>query len=427
VALGTGLVFGLTPAWHSARTDVNAALKEAGRSATGGGHSLLRRGLVGGELALATVLLIGAVLLLRTLVELQRVPLGFDPDGVISMQVSLPTTKYNGVRRVAFYRDLAVALKALPGVQSAGISSGIPFGVGNYTTSPFTAPGKSALPAGASVPIDWRTAGPEYFATMRIPLLRGRDFTDADTATAPQVVIVSRAAARTLWGDDDPIGRTVRRVADGSEFTVVGVVGDVRSTTLNRESPALYYSAGARTWPLMDIVIRPSGNAASVVTAVRQTVRGMDPELPLSNVRPMRDWVATSAAQPRFNAVLLGLFAGIALLVAAIGTYGVLAYSVSQRTRELGVRMALGADRAGVLRLIVGEGMVVGIAGIIVGVVAAAALGRAISTLVFGVSAWDPATYVLVTGTLGVVTLAASVVPAMRASRVDPIVALRLE
>lgn len=427
VALGTGLVFGMTPAWQSAKTDVNAALKDTGRSATGGGHAALRKALVGGELALATVLLIGAVLLLRTLVELQRVPLGFDADGVMTMQVSLPTTKYNGVRRVAFYRDLAGALKALPGVQSAGISSGIPFGAGNYTTSPFTAPGKSALPAGASVPIDWRTAGPGYFATVRIPLLRGRDFADADTATAPQVVIVSRGAARTLWGDDDPIGRTVRRVADGSEFTVIGVVGDVRSTTLSRESPALYYSAGARTWPLMDIVIRPSGDPAAIVSAVRQTVRGMDPELPVSNVRPMREWIATSAAQPRLNAVLLGVFAGIALLVAAIGTYGVLAYSVSQRTRELGVRMALGADRAGVLRLIVSEGMAVGIGGIIVGVIAAAALGRAISTLVFGVSAWDPATYGMVTVTLALVTLAACVVPAMRASRVDPIVALRLE
>jgi len=427
VALGTGLVFGLTPAWQSAKTDVNAALKDAGRSATGAGHSLLRKALVGGELALATVLLIGAVLLLRTLVELQRVPLGFDPDGVMSMQVSLPTTKYNGARRVAFYRDLGVALKALPGVQSAGVSSGIPFGVGNYTTSPFMAPGKSALPAGTSVPIDWRTAGPGYFATVRIPLLRGRDFTDADTATAPQVVIVSRGAARTLWGDDDPIGRTVRRVADGTEFAVIGVVGDVRSTTLNRESPALYYSAGARTWPLMDVVVRPSGDAAAIVTAVRQVVRGMDPALPVSNVRPMREWIATSAAQPRLNAVLLGVFAAIALLVAAIGTYGVLAYSVSQRTRELGVRMALGADRAGVLRLIVGEGMAVGIGGIVVGVIAAAALGRAISTLVFGVSAWDPGTYAMVTATLALVTLAACVVPAMRASRVDPIIALRLE
>jgi putative ABC transport system permease protein len=219
----------------------------------------------------------------------------------------------------------------------------------------------------------------------------------------------------------------VRRVADGSEFTVIGLVGDVRSTTLNRESPALYYSAGARTWPLMDLVIRPSGDAAAVVTAVRQTVHAMDPELPVSNVRPMREWIATSAAQPRLNAVLLAVFAGIALLVAAIGTYGVLAYSVSQRTRELGVRMALGADRSGVLRLIVREGMTVGIAGIVAGVVAAAVFGRAISTLVFGVSAWDPVTYGVVTAALALVTLAACVVPAMRAARVDPIIALRLE
>jgi len=427
VALGTGLIFGLTPAWQSAKTDVNAALKVAGRSSTGGGYAFLRKALVGGELAMATVLLIGAVLLMRTLAQLQRVPLGFDPDGVLSMQVSLPTTKYNGVRRVGFYRDLGVALKALPGVQAAGVSSGMPFGVGNYTTSPFTAPGKSAIQAGSSVPIDWRTAGPGYFATVRIPLLRGRDFTDADTAAAPQVVIVSRAAARTLWGDDDPIGRTVRRVADGSEFAVIGIVGDVRSTTLNRESPSLYFSAGARTWPLMDVVIRPSGDAASVLAAVRQTVRGMDAELPLSNVRPMREWIASSAAQPRLNAGLLGVFAAIALLVAAIGTYGVLAYSVSQRTRELGVRMALGADRAGVLRLIVREGMTIGLAGIVLGVLAAAAMGRVISTLVFGVSTWDLPTYLAVAGVLGAVTLAACIVPAVRASRVDPMIALRLE
>lgn len=175
------------------------------------------------------------------------------------------------------------------------------------------------------------------------------------------------------------------------------------------------------------LAIRPSGDAAAVVTAVRQTVHAMDPELPVSNVRPMREWIATSAAQPRLNAVLLAVFAGIALLVAAIGTYGVLAYSVSQRTRELGVRMALGADRSGVLRLIVREGMTVGIAGIVAGVVAAAVFGRAISTLVFGVSAWDPVTYGVVTAALALVTLAACVVPAMRAARVDPIIALRLE
>jgi putative ABC transport system permease protein len=226
------------------------------------------------------------------------------------------------------------------------------------------------------VPVDWRVVSPGFFETIKIPLLRGRDFSESDTATAPSVMIVSRATTRTFWGDDHPLGRTVRRVADAKDFTVVGVVGDVRSTTLNRESPALYYSSGARTWPLMDIVVRTDGDPASVMSAVRQKVRELDPELPLSNVRPMAEWVSTSAAQPRLNASLLGVFAVVALLVAAIGTYGVLAYSVSQRTRELGLRMALGADRAGVLRLVVREGMTVGLAGIATGVVAAVGMTR---------------------------------------------------
>ena len=427
VTVVTGIVFGLAPAWHSAKIDVNTALKEAGRSASGGVRPIFRKGLAGAELALATVLLVGAALLVRSLLELQRVPLGFDPNGVLAFQISLPPTKYDGVKRVMFYRELGAMLKALPGVKNAGVSSGIPFGAGNYTTSPVSAPGKSALPPDTSVPVDWRTAGPGYFDTVRIPILRGRDFTDSDTASAPPVMIVSRATARTFWGDDDPIGRIVRRVADRKDFTVVGVVGDIRSTTLNRESPALYYSAGDRTWPLMDIVVRPAGDSASVLAAIRQKVRAIDPELPLSNARPMTEWVATSAAQPRLNATLLGVFACVALLVAAIGTYGVLAYSVSQRTKELGLRMALGADRAGVLRLVVREGMTVGAAGILAGVAAAIAMSRVLSALVFGVSVWDPSTYLAVSAVLALVALASCVVPAVRASRVDPMTALRLD
>jgi putative ABC transport system permease protein len=240
-------------------------------------------------------------------------------------------------------------------------------------------------------------------------------------------MIVSRATARTFWGDEDPIGRIVRRVADARDFTVVGVVGDVRSTTLNRESPALYYSSGAVTWPLMDIVVRTAGDAAPVMAAIRQKVRDLDPELPLSNVRPMIEWVSTSAAQPRLNATLLGVFAGVALLVAAIGTYGVLAYSVSQRTKELGLRMALGAGRGGILGLVVREGMAVGMAGIAAGVVAAVVLSRALSALVFGVSVWDPWTYAGAAAVLMLVALASCAVPALRASRVDPMEALRLE
>ena len=423
----TGTVFGLAPAWQAARTDVNSALKDAGRSATGGVRPIFRKGLAAAELALATVLLIGAALLVRSLLALQHVQLGFNPDGVMTMQVSLPVTKYPNPKRVAFFRELNATLASLPGVKTAGITSGMPFGAGNYTQSPVAAPGKSLLPAGASVPIDWRTVSPGYFSAMEIPILRGRDFTDADTSGAPEVMVVSRATARTMWGDDDPLGKIVRRVADGKDFTVVGVVGDVRSSTLTRESPALYYSNGVRTWPLMDIVIRTAADPAPIVSAVRQRIKAIDPELPLSNVRPMTDWVSTGAAQPRLNATLLGVFAAVALLVAAVGTYGVLAYSVSQRTKELGLRMALGADRAGVLRLVVREGMVVGAAGIVCGIAGAGLLGRALSSLVFGVSVWDPSTYAAVSGVLALVALAACVVPAIRASRVDPMVALRLE
>ena len=204
-------------------------------------------------------------------------------------------------------------------------------------------------------------------------------------------------------------------------------MGDVRSTTLNRESPALYYSSGSRTWPLMDVVLRTQSDPASVMATVRQKIRALDPELPLSNIRPMTEWVSTGAAQPRLNATLLGVFACVALLVAAIGTYGVLAYSVSQRTKELGLRMALGADRAGVLQLIVREGMTVGITGIIVGILAAIGISRTLSALVYGVSVWDLRTYVGVSGTLAMVALVSCVVPAVRAARVDPMEALRLD
>jgi putative ABC transport system permease protein len=427
LTLLTGVVFGLAPAWQGSTIDVNATLKATGRSSSGGVRPLLRKGLACGEFALATVLLIAAALLVRSLLELQRVPLGFDTEHVLSFQVSLPPTKYPGLKRVPVFESLREALNTVPGVKRAAVSSGIPFGVGNYTTSPVTVPGKSALPPGTSVPIDWRLVSPGFFETMRIPMLRGRDFTTGDTATAPAVMIVSRATARALWGDEDPVGRTVRRVADAKDFTVIGVVGDVRSTTLNRESPALYYSSATATWPLMDYVVRTTGEGVPVLPAIRQKLRELDPEVPLMNVRPMAEWISTSAAQPRLNAALLGVFACVALLVAAIGAYGVLAYSVSQRTRELGVRMALGADRKGVLGLILREGMSVGLIGIAIGVASAAALSQALSALVFGVSVWDPFTYVGVPSVLTLVALVSCAVPALRAARVDPIEALRLE
>jgi putative ABC transport system permease protein len=290
---------------------------------------------------------------------------------------------------------------------------------------------RSVLPPNTAVPIDWRTASPGYFKTMGIPLLRGRDFTDADgPPPAPPVTIISQATAKKFWGDANPLGRTLRRLADPRiAFTIVGVVGDVRSTALTQESPALYYPMSWRVWPLMDVVVRTGsgGSPEALLPGIREKVHELDGELALAHVRTMDEWVSNSAAQPKLNTVLLSVFAAVALLIASIGIYGVLAYSVSQRTGEIGVRMALGASRQGVLRLIVREGMRVAVVGIGLGLLGGLALGRALSSLVFGVAVRDPLTFIGVGVALGSVALAACVLPALRASRVDPIVALRYE
>ena len=280
----------------------------------------------------------------------------------------------------------------------------------------------------ASLPIDWRIASPGYFNAMTIPLLRGRDFTDADGPPAPPVMIISQATAKRFWGDADPIGRALHRAADPkTSFTVIGVAGDVRNTALNHESPMLYYPMSFRVWPLMDVVVRTEGAPQALLPAIRQKVHEIDADLALANTRTMDEWVANSAAQPRLNAFLLGAFSAVALLIAAIGIYGVLAYSVTQRTREIGLRMALGAQPGGVLRLIVGEGMQIALIGVCAGLLGGVALARAVASLVYGVPVRDPATFVSVAVLLSGVALVACAIPALRAARVDPMVALRHE
>ena len=424
--LVTGLLFGLAPSWRSASADVHDALKQAGRSSAGAARPRLRNGLAAAELALATVLLIGAGLLVQTLFQLQRARVGFEPRGVLTFQLAPPAVRYGpDTTAPPFYRLLIESLQAVPGVRAAAVSSGVPFGVGNYTQTPVATTGKSPLPPETEIPIDWRIVSPGYFRVMGIPLVRGRDFTDADNSATRPVTIVSQATAHIFWGDDDPIGRTLHRRADTKTFTILGVVGDVRNTTLNQESPSLYYPSVARVAGLMDVVVQVEGNPTSVLPAVRGKVHELDRQLPLSNVRTMDEWVKNNAAQPRLNAQLLGIFAAVALLIAAIGICGVLAYSVTQRTREIGVRLALGAQPGGVVRLIVREGMVVGLVGIATGLAAALALSRALASLLFGVPARDPLTFGSVAVVLAIVALAACAIPARRAARVDPMIALR--
>jgi len=429
VTAATGLLFGMAPAWQAARMDLNSVLKEGGRSSLGAARPLLRNGLVAGELALATVLLIGAGLLLESLMRLEKVRVGFRPESLLTFQLSPPPTKYSGiVKGSAFYRDLLERLRTLPGVRGAAISSGVPFGAGTYSRTPTAPVGPSMLPPGASIPIDWRTVSPDYFRTMQIPLVRGRFFTDADTATAPPVMIVSEDTVKRLWGKGDPLGRQLRIVGSGKVYTVIGVVGNALTSALNEEPvPAMYYSAATVLWPTMDIVVRTAGEPLAMLPAVRQRVRELDPELPVSTVRSMEQWISISAAQPRLNAVLVAVFACVALLIAAIGVYGVLAYSVEQRTREIGLRMAMGAQRGNVLRLVVREGMLVALAGIGVGLAGALAVSRVLASLLYGVPERDPATFASVAAALAVVALAACAAPAYRASKVDPMVALRFE
>lgn len=430
LTIATGLIFGLAPAVRTAAVRTNDALKEAGRGATGGARSWLRNGLAAGELALATILLIGAGLLVQSLANLQRVRLGFDPHGLMTFQLAPPVAKYPLPDKAPeFYRALLESLQSIPGAHGAAASTGIPFGAGNYSTHPMFTTDPSLLPAASAVPIDWRSVSAGYFATMRIPLLRGRNFTDADTNKPPLVMIVSQATARKFWGDADPIGKTLRPTAKPEiAFTIVGVVGDVRDTVLNREALSLYYSIPERgAAALMDVVVRTDGSPEALLPAIRQKVHELDPELALANVSTMDQWLSNSAAQPRLNSVLLSVFAIIALVIAAIGIYGVLAYSVNQRTREIGLRMALGATPASVLQLIVSEGMKVVLVGVGVGLIGNLALGRAVSSLVYGVRVHDPATFSLVAIVLTATAFAACVIPARRASRLDPMVALREE
>jgi putative ABC transport system permease protein len=430
LTVATGVLFGLAPALRIAGVRTNEALKEAGRGSMGGTRSWLRDGLAAGELALAAILLIGAGLLIQSLANLQRVQLGFDSHGLMTFQLAPPVTKYPLPDKAPqFYRSLVDALQSIPGVRAAAASTGIPFGAGNYSTHPMFTTEPSLLPPGTAVPIDWRSVSPSYFSAMRIPLLRGRNFTDSDASKPPLVMVVSQNTARKFWGDADPIGKTLRpTAAPAIAYTIVGIVGDVRDSALNQESPTLYYSIPERgAAGLMDVVVRTEGSPEALMPAIRQKVHELDPELALANVNTMDQWLSNSAALPRVNTALLTVFAAVALIIAAIGIYGVLAYSVNQRTREIGLRMALGATPGNVLQLIVGEGMKVVLVGVAVGLAGGLALGRAVSSLVFGVPVRDPVTFSVVAVALAGIALAACVIPARRAARVDPMVALRYE
>jgi putative ABC transport system permease protein len=432
LVLFTGILFGIAPALDAMRRDVNESLKEEGRSAGQSARgNRLRRIFIVAETALALVLLIGAGLLIRSFSRLQAVSPGFDPHNLLTMKLDLPNSKYHeDVQRIAFFRQLLDRVWVLPGVESASGNQALPFtGLGARTG--FTIVGRPVPPAMSDRPtVDVRVVEPGYFRTMRIPLLRGRFFNEREETEESHVVIVSETMARENWPNQDPIGQQV--VIDMKDknvpSTIIGVVGAVKHEGLDATPIAMsYWPHPELTYSQMTLTIRTTGDPMHLSLAVQQQVREIDKDLPVSQIRTMEQWMADSTSQARFNTLLLATFAGVALLLAVVGIYGVMAYSVTQRTREFGIRMALGAQIADVLRLVTREGFSLALVGVALGLVLSLAMTQLLRSLLFQVSALDPWVFGGVAAMLSIVALAACLIPARRATHVDPIVALRYE
>jgi putative ABC transport system permease protein len=428
----TGIIFGLVPALQAFKGNPNDALKEGGRgSSAGKARRRALSSLVVVEMALAVVLLVGAGLLIRSFLRLQQVDPGFQPRDVVAMQLSLPDYKYGEPeRRDAFYQQLLEQVRAVPGVKAAGAVSVLPLSGQNQSGS-FRIEGRE-VPQGQMSPHGDRwVATSDYFRAMSVPLVRGRYFTDRDTEDAPGVAIVDESMARKYWPGEDPIGKRIT-FEGGPENPrwreIVGIVGHVRHRGLEGESRVQYY-VPYRQRPVsnMFLVAQATGDPTQIAGAVRGAIRALDADLPVYRVTTMERLVADSLAQRRFAMLLLGVFAALALVLAAVGLFGVIAYVVTRRTHEIGVRLALGAQRADVLRLVLGHGMGMALVGVGIGLVAAFALARLISGLLYGVSATDPLTFVGVGLLLVGVAFLASYIPARRATRVDPMIALRYE
>ncbi|HEX5706320.1 MAG TPA: ABC transporter permease, partial [Pyrinomonadaceae bacterium] len=431
VSVLTGLVFGIAPALQASRPDFSEALKEGGRGSAEGFRSNRLRGLlVVTEVALSLVLLVGAGLLIRSFRSLQAVSPGFDARDALTAGVALSTTKYREeAQQAAFFERVMERVAALPGVEAAGGVEPLPMSGNGWQTS-FDIEGRPAAPPGERMTSHTRVISPGYFRAMGIPLLRGRALDERDTADAPKVIVVSETFAKKFFPGEEIIGRRVKPTL-ARDFTaeIVGVVGDVKHQDLEREvTPEYYASYKQAPQPFMTLVVRGRGDdAAALTAAVRGAVLEVDANQPVYGVKTMGQWMSESAARRRFNTVVLAVFAAVALLLAGVGIFGVMNYSVARRTHEIGVRMALGAQGRDVFRLVVGQGMALVAAGVVVGLFGALVLTRFISSLLFGVTASDPVTFAGVALVLAAVALFACYLPARRATKVDPMVALRYE
>jgi predicted permease len=437
ISLSAGLVYGFVPAWQATRANLVESLKEArkGAFAAWSGRRI-QDALVITEIALALVLLAGAGLMINSLWRLGRVNPGFDAEHLLTMQITAPSARMTGDREeagrkiAAFYREVTERVRTVPGVMGADVINVAPL-AGEGSLTRFTI--QNRLPASpADVPsVPYRVLGPDYFRAMGIPLLQGRYFTDEDTAEAPGVVIINEAMARYFWPDENPTGQHIRRGgldSRGSWMTVVGVVGAVQTYGLGKAPiPELYIPHAQFALPMVTLVARGADDPLQLVNALRTQIQAVDRTALVTDVRPMEEWLSRSVAARRFNMQLLVIFAALALLLAGVGIYGVMNYAITQRTHELGIRVALGAQTGDVLRLIIRRGMALTLAGMAIGLVAAILLTRLMKSMLFGVSATDPLTYAMISALLAAVALIACYLPARKATKVDPMIALRHE
>jgi len=439
ISLLTGIVAGVLPAFRLAKSDVNQALKQGlGRTDASSGSQRTRSILVVAEVSLSLVLLIGAGLMIRSLHQLENVAPGFESRGVLTMTAAVSRAKFaEPQQEIQFFDQVLQRIRALPGVESAGVIDDVPLDNGG-SHQPIQIEGQPVVAMADQPEVDVRLASPGYLHSMHIPVLKGRDFNDQDIVGRPASILISQSMAQRFWPGEDPIGKRLTLTFSPDQVReVVGLVGDVKLDGLDQQRPstALYEPLGQLSKPgkldfhsfPLTIVARSTVSPASMVSAVTNAIHDIDRNIPVRDVFTMDDLVSKSLSQPRFNMFLLGIFAGIAALLAAIGIYSVLSYSVRQRVPEIGIRLALGARLADVLRMVVFEGMKPALLGVAIGTLAALALGRVVSSLVYQVKPSDPITFVAVGALLGLIALIACLIPAYRASKVDPVVALRNE
>jgi len=429
----TGLLFGLAPVFHLTRFGVHDAMKESSHGAGGSVHrSRLRHALIVAEVALSVVLLAGAGLLFRSFLQLQSVNAGFTPEQVLTARLSPSGEKFKtDSDYIKYYENVLARIGALPGVREAGVINTLPLQKG--PTFRFRVEGRAPLPIDKWPPANYRSVSPNYFHVLNIPVLQGRPFTDRDNEQAPTVLLVNQSIAEKYFPGENVVGKRINFGRTDSNQQpiwreIVGVVADVKNMELKEQpEPEIYFSSLQSPFEAMSIVIRSSVEPGSLAGAVRGAVAEVDKTVPVADIETMDRIVTESVMQPRFNMVLLGLFSAIALVLSAAGIYGVTSYTVTQRTHELGIRLALGAQLGDVLRLILKQGLAVILIGVAIGLAAAFVLTRLLRTLVFGISTNDPLTFIGITLLLSVVALIACYMPARRATKVDPLVALRYE